>query len=182
MSSIRNHKSEIRNLVLIGYRGTGKTTIGRIVAARLGWAFVDADDEIEAAAGCSIAEIFAREGEAGFRERERRVVADLARRASSVVSLGGGAVLRAENRTAIRAGAQVVWLTASPRTIFARLTRDAATAARRPNLTAHGGLAEIEELLAARQPLYRECATLTIDTDGRSADEIAALILESLDS
>jgi shikimate kinase len=172
----------VTSIILIGYRGTGKTTVGRLLAERLRWAFVDADDEIEAAAGCSIAEIFAREGEAGFREREMRVIAKLAQTTGSVVSLGGGAVLRVENRAALRAAGQVIWLTASPQTILARLTRDATTAARRPNLTSRGGLAEIEELLTSRQPLYRECATLTIDTEGRTAEEIAASILESLDS
>ena len=170
------------NLLLIGYRGTGKTTVGRLLAARLGWVFVDADDEIEAAAGCSIAEIFAREGEPGFREREARVVAELSRRAKHVISLGGGAVLREDNRSAIRSAAEVVWLTASPETIFSRVRGDATTSARRPNLTTRGGLAEIEELLAMRSPFYEECAKRTIDTEGRSPEEIAALILDSRNS
>jgi shikimate kinase len=169
------------SIVLIGYRGTGKTTVGRILADRLGWSFVDADDDIEAAAGCSIAEVFTREGEAGFRQREARVVADLCRRESHVVSLGGGAVLRDENRAAIRAAGHVVWLTASPATILGRIAGDAATSARRPKLTTRGGLPEIEELLAKRRPMYEECATITIDTEGHAPDQIAALILDSLE-
>ena len=173
--------SEISNLILIGYRGTGKTTVGRLIAEQLGWAFVDADDVVEVEAGCSIAEIFAREGEQGFRDRESRVVIELVQRAKHIVSLGGGAVLRDENRNAICAAGKAVWLTASPETIFARVNRDATTSARRPNLTTRGGLAEIEELLATRQPLYEACARLTIDTEGRSPSDIAAEIRQSLD-
>jgi shikimate kinase len=168
--------------VLIGYRGTGKTTVGRLLAARLGWAFVDADDEIEAAAGCSIAEIFAREGEPGFREREARVVAELAQREKHVISLGGGAVLREETRSVIRSAGEVVWLTASPETIYSRISGDTSTSARRPNLTVRGGLAEIEEVLAMRRPFYEACAMRTIDTEGRSPEEIAASILNSRNS
>jgi shikimate kinase len=168
------------NILLIGYRGTGKTTVGRLLAEQLDWTFVDADDEIEAAAGCSIAEIFAREGEAGFRDRETRVVMELCRRDRHVISLGGGAVLRDENRAAIKRSGYVVWLTAAPETIVSRVAGDASTSARRPNLTTRGGLAEIEALLAARRPLYEEVASTTIDTQGRSPHEIAADILQEL--
>jgi shikimate kinase len=168
------------NILLIGYRGTGKTTVGRLLAEQLDWAFVDADDEIEAAAGCSIAEIFTREGEAGFRDREARVVAELCSRKRHVISLGGGAVLRDENRAAIKRSGHVVWLTAAPEMILARVAGDANTSTRRPNLTTGGGLTEIEALLAARQPLYAEVASATIDTQERSPHEIAAEILREL--
>ena len=143
------------NLILIGYRGTGKTTVGRRLAERLDWAFVDADDAVERAAGKSIAEIFAADGETAFRDLEQQTVAELTQRPNTVVSLGGGAVLRSENRAAIRAGGTVVWLTASPTTIHARINADATTGARRPNLTSQGGLAEIKQLLHQREAFYR---------------------------
>lgn len=172
------------NILLIGYRGTGKSTVGRLLAARLGWAFVDADDEVERRAGKSIAEVFAEEGEPAFRDLEQQVVADLTERSQCVVSLGGGAVLREENRAAIarcvNEGGSVVWLTASASTIHARLQADAATAQRRPQLTQQGGLAEIEQLLREREPLYRACASFQLDTQSQSPEEIAAAIARRL--
>jgi shikimate kinase len=165
-------------ILLIGYRGTGKSTVARELAARRGFAWVDADHVIEQQAGKSIAEIFADEGESGFREREMRVVAELSRQRRTVVALGGGAVLREENRRAITSAGPVVWLTASVDTILIRVSADSSTANRRPNLTTSGGRAEIESLLAVRTPLYRECATLVVDTENKTAaqvaDEIAA--------
>lgn len=165
-------------IFLIGYRGTGKTTIASELASRLGYAWVDADDVTEARAGRTIAEIFAAQGEAAFRELEAETIASLVNRTGTVVGLGGGAILREANRQAICAAGPVVWLTAAVDTILARLAADPITAERRPNLTTTGGRAEIEKLLAERTPLYRECATLTVDTEGKSAaqvaDEIAA--------
>jgi shikimate kinase len=168
-------------ILLIGYRGTGKSTVARRLARDLGYEALDADDEIEARAGCTIAELFATSGEAAFRDLEEEVVADLCRREHVVIALGGGAVLRAANRAAIRAsGGPVVWLTAIPETIRARVTADGSTSSRRPNLTTVGGLAEIEKLLKARLPLYRECATLVVDTEGKPPEKIAAEILAQL--
>lgn len=167
-------------ITLIGYRGTGKTTVARLLAGALGYRWVDADDEVEKRAGATIAEIFAESGERGFRDREARVVADLCRLERAVLALGGGAVLRHANREVIRsAGGPVVWLTASPQTILDRLAADAATTSRRPDLTV-GGLAEIEQLLETRLPLYRECATLVVDTEGKTPQTIADEILGRL--
>jgi shikimate kinase len=160
-------------IFLIGYRGTGKSTVAALLAERLGWQSVDADHEIERRAGKSIAAIFADEGEPGFRDLETQVVTEFAQLRSAVIAVGGGAVLRPENRAAIRGAAAVVWLTASADTIESRLAADARTAQRRPNLTIAGGRAEIEELLAAREPMYRECATLTVATDGKTSVDVA---------
>ena len=164
---------------LIGYRGTGKTTVGRLLADRLGWGFVDADDRIEATAGRSIAEIFAAEGEAGFRDREAAAVAELARLDRHVVSTGGGVILRPANRELLRAAGFVAWLTADPDTIWTRLLTDPTTAARRPNLTASGGADEVRTLLAAREPLYRETAAVRIPTDAPSPEAVADAILSA---
>jgi shikimate kinase len=166
-------------IFLIGYRGTGKTTVARLVAQRLGRESIDADAEIERRTQKLIAAIFADDGEPAFREIESAVVADLAR-TRLVVSTGGGAILREENRAAMQAAGPIVWLTASVDTIARRIADDAATARLRPNLTAVGGRAEIEAVLARRTPIYSECATFVVDTEGKTpaavADEIQALL------
>jgi shikimate kinase len=166
-------------LFLVGYRGTGKTTVGRLVAAKLGWAFVDADDRLEAAAGKTVAEVFASEGEVGFRGREAVILAELAALENTVVATGGGAVLRPANRTHLATGF-VVLLTASPSVIGKRTAGDPTNAARRPNLTEGGGLEEVMTVLAAREPLYRSVADLVVPTDERSPDDVAADILTAL--
>ncbi len=168
-------------IFLIGYRGTGKSTVARELAELLAYDWVDADEIIERQAGKSIAAIFADEGEPAFRDLEAAVVGELARRRRTVAALGGGAVLRDANRAAIRAAGPVVWLTASVDTILTRIAADEATASRRPQLTAAGGRAEVEALLAVRTPLYRECATFVVDTEGKSAPELADEIVAQLD-
>ena len=167
-------------IFLIGYRGTGKTTVARELACRLGCEWVDADDVIERDAGKTIAAIFAEDGEGVFRDWEVGAVAALSRERRTVVALGGGAVLREENRQAILGAGPVVWLTASAETIFNRLKADPATASRRPNLTAEGGRAEIEAVLSSRIPLYRQCATLVVDTEGKTAAQVADVIAANL--
>jgi shikimate kinase len=165
-------------IFLIGYRGTGKSTVARHLAERLGYDSIDADEEIERRAGRSIAAIFAEDGEVAFRDLESRLVHELARLRRTVIALGGGAMLRDTNRNAIRAAGPVVWLTAPVDAIVARLAADPTTAGRRPNLTKIGGWEEVEAVLAERTPIYRQCATLMVDTDGKTcaqvADEIAA--------
>ena len=160
-------------IFLIGYRGTGKSTVAQELAKRIGFTWADADLRIEERAGKSIVEMFAEEGEAAFRELEAEVVAGLSGERRVVAALGGGAILREATRRMISAAGPVVWLTASVDRILERLAADESTASRRPNLTALGGRDEIEELLAKRTPLYCECATLTVDTEGKTAAEVA---------
>lgn len=166
------------NLVLIGYRATGKTTLARLLAQRLGWEWIDADVEIERRAGKSIAQIFADDGEPAFRDLEAQVIADLCARDRLVLATGGGAPLRAESRQAMRRGGRVVWLKALSETIHARMSGDATTAARRPNLTDKDPLAEIEHLLARREPAYREAAHCQVDTEGRTPGDLVAEIVD----
>ncbi|MGE0609171.1 MAG: shikimate kinase [Pirellulales bacterium] len=166
------------NLILIGYRGTGKSTVAQHLALSLGWDWADADVELELRAGKSIAAIFAEQGEPAFRDLECQVIADLCQRQKTVVAAGGGAVLREENRRAIQAGGRAVWLRASPEAILARVESDAATAQRRPNLTVAGGAAEVRQLLAARTPLYQACATVIIDTDGKTPRQVVDEIIQ----
>ena len=165
---------------LIGYRGTGKSAVARELAGRLGYDWVDADDEVERRAGMSIAAMFAEDGEPAFRDLEARVVTQLCGRRRAVVALGGGAVLREENRQAIRAAGPVVWLTATVDTVIERMAADETTAGRRPSLTKAGGRQEVETVLAQRTPLYRVCATLVVDTEGKTAAEVAEEIAGQL--
>jgi shikimate kinase len=168
------------NIVLIGYRGTGKTSVAQRIALRLGWSWVDADVEVELAAGKSIAAIFADDGEPRFRDLEATVLPRLLGRDRHVLALGGGVVLREANRRLLGDAANVVWLTAKAETVFNRINADPVTAAQRPNLTAAGGLPEIVELLAFREPLYRECADVEVDTENKTIDEVAGEILSRL--
>lgn len=163
-------------LFLIGARGTGKSTVGRALAAKLGWGFVDADEHLESAAGASIADIFKTEGEAGFRDRESSTLAELAGRENHVIATGGGVVLREANRERLQNGF-VVWLRATPEAAFARMQGDPTTAARRPNLTSAGGVEELRTLMATREPLYRDVADFTLDTANLSPEAATDAIL-----
>lgn len=168
-------------ITLIGYRGTGKSTLARALGARLGWASIDADDQIEAIAGKSIDRIFAEDGEAEFRRLERETMQRLLSSGDPlIVAAGGGAILDEQTRLQMQQAGPVIWLTASVETILARISKDATTASRRPKLTAQGGRAEIEQLLAQREPLYRQTASLIVDTQRRTIDEIASEILAGL--
>lgn len=169
------------NIILIGYRATGKTTVAKLLSEHLKWPWVDLDVEIEHRAGKTIAEIFAEEGEPAFRDRETEVVKDFCGRSGWIIAAGGGAPLRPENRQAMRQKSVVFWLTASPETIHQRMTTDPTTGARRPNLTARGGLEEIVELLARREPVYRETAHYVIDTENRSPQDVAQEVLRRLE-
>ncbi len=161
------------SVVLIGYRGTGKSTVARLLAQRWGIEMVDADCEVESRASRSIAEIFADEGEASFRDWETSVLKDLVPRSQTVVAAGGGAVLRSENREILKNAQWIVWLKATPETISRRVSADANTAGRRPQLTTSGGLREIVALLQQREPLYQQMAQCSVDTDGLSAQQVA---------
>jgi shikimate kinase len=165
-------------LFLVGSRGSGKTTVARLLAERLGWAWADADEVLEARFGRSIHAIFAAEGEAGFRDRETAVLHELCERRKHVIATGGGVVLRPENRAQLRAAGRVVWLTADPATLWQRVSQDTGTAERRPAL-AQGGLAEVEDLLRLRAPLYEAVAHLVVDTVGLAPQEVVERILAS---
>jgi shikimate kinase len=173
--------AEIKNLFLIGYRGTGKTTVARILAEKIGCIWIDADLILEERYARSIRRIFEEDGEAGFREKETAVLEELCRSREQVIATGGGVVLREANRQFLRTAGRVVWLTADAHTLWQRLQADAKTHERRPPLVG-GGLAEIEQLLLVRTPLYQGCADFTVDTTTDSPDAIACRILGLLES
>jgi shikimate kinase len=169
-------------LVLIGYRGTGKSTVGRILADRLGRAFLDCDREIEAGSGRTIRAIFAETGEAVFRDWEERIILEVtAADTGAVLATGGGAVLRGANRERLRRFGFVAWLTADAAEIARRLESDERGLTGRPALTAAGTLDEIAGVLAVRTPLYAQMADAVIRTDGRDPHEVVDAILEHWD-
>jgi shikimate kinase len=167
-------------ITLIGYRGTGKSTLAAPLAKRLGWEWLDADAELERRAGRSIRDIFATDGEPEFRRLERDLLAELLRRDRLIVAAGGGAIQNAATRRDMQAAGPVIWLQASVDTIERRLAGDPTTGGRRPNLTTTGGRAEIERLLAIREPLYRECATIVLDTDAIAPEQLVDQVLRQL--
>lgn len=164
------------NLHLIGYRGTGKSTVGRLLAETLGWHWIDTDQLVQQNSGMAISEIFREQGESGFRDLESQAVEHVAQLSNHVVSLGGGAILRPANRKLIRASGKTVWLKADPQTIATRLSADESTASTRPNLTDQSGITEIKQVLGQRASIYAEMADWEIDTVQNSPDEIAAQI------
>ncbi len=167
-------------ITLIGYRGTGKSTLAAPLAQRLGWEWLDADVELERRAGRSIQQIFATDGEPEFRRLERELLAELLRRDRLVIAAGGGAIGNEATRADLKAAGPVIWLQASADTIERRLATDPTTGQRRPNLTSSGGRAEIERLLALREPWYRECATITLDTDTAGTEPLVEEAIRQL--
>jgi shikimate kinase/rhodanese-related sulfurtransferase len=168
-------------IALIGYRGTGKSSVARVLAERLGWRWIDADIVLEQRAGRSIREVFDSEGEAGFRQREAAILAELCELPQHVLATGGGVILREDNRALLRQSAWVAWLDADAETLWRRLESDPASAARRPALTVGGvqvqaaanSLHQIIEILKIREPLYRQCADAVVQTASRETVTIA---------
>lgn len=157
------------NLVLVGPMGAGKTSIGRRLAERFGLQFVDADHHIEHRTGATITAIFEHVGESGFRERERCALSELLAGEGQLVATGGGAVLDAENRRRMRERGFVVYLSAGLEAQMKRLARDRS----RPLLQRADREQVLRDLAQAREPLYREVADLTMDTDGLTAVDAA---------
>ena len=164
------------NVFLIGYRGSGKSAVGRELARRLGLDFVDTDEKVEEAAGKTIAEIFAGDGEDEFREFERREVLAACRRDGFVVALGGGAVVNREIAARVRESGVVVLLTAPAEVLHERITGDESSGSRRPDLTDSGGLEEVERLLEERLASYKLAAHFEVDTAGITPGKVAEKI------
>lgn len=166
------------NIFLIGPMGAGKTTVGKRLAETRGLEFIDSDTEIEERTGVDIPLIFEKEGEAGFRKRERLVIADLTQRSGIVLATGGGAVLDADNRQWLSARGFVVYLHASVDQQQHRTSRND----NRPLLQNVPDRREVlQRLFETRDPLYREIADLVISTDGRNARQLAREIEDHID-
>lgn len=161
------------NIFLIGPMGSGKTAVGRYLARLLDWPFCDSDHEVEQHTGADIPLIFEREGEAGFRRRERETIEELTRRHGIVLATGGGAILDANTRRELAARGWVVYLEAS-------IAQQAARAARtrhRPLLRGTDPMVRLEELMRVREPLYREIADLVVSTNNRKVSSVAEHIV-----
>jgi len=166
------------SVFLIGYRGCGKTTIGRKLADRLWQSFVDVDERIVKRAGKTIREIFELDGEPAFRELEAAVVRECGVLQDHVIALGGGTLQRKENHQVVtQPGHKVIYLKCDPAALLARVQADPATAATRPDLTAlGGGLEEIQAMLAVREPVYRSAMTSELDVTNLTPEEAVVYI------
>jgi shikimate kinase len=164
------------NIFLVGLMGAGKTSVGKLLARRLGKAFHDCDQEIERATGVKIPIIFEIEGEAGFRAREARMLEELAARRDIVLATGGGAVLSAANRRLLAENGVVVYLRASAPELWGRTRHDK----NRPLLKTADPQARLEQLFAERDPLYREVADIIVDTGNQSVGNLAHRLEQQL--
>ncbi|MBB1125661.1 shikimate kinase AroK [Thiospirillum jenense] len=168
-----------QNIFLIGPMGAGKSTVGRQLADALGYDFLDSDQEIQRRTGVDIPTIFEFEGEAGFRHRERQVIDELTQQESVVLATGGGAILTPENRQHLSARGFVIYLHCSPEQQHARTARDR----NRPLL--HDGsdpLTKLRDLMAEREPIYRQIADLVVSTERRGTASVVKEIRRRLDS
>ncbi len=165
-----------KNVFLIGPMGAGKSAVGRQLAKSLHLTFVDSDEEIESRTGVDIPFIFEKEGEDGFRLREKKVIDDLSRLDGVVLATGGGAVIDAESRTRLGARGFVVYLRTGIDQQLSRTRRGR----ERPLLATDDPRATLEALMSAREPMYTEIADLTVETDGRKVHAVASEILEAI--
>ena len=167
-----------RRLVLAGYRAAGKSTLGNLLAQRVGWPCLDVDRAIEEACGKSLADFYQQEGDRVFRDLESQVVARLCAREHCIVSMGAGSLGRPENQEAARRDALVFYLRVSVDELWRRISTDPRSPQDRPNLRG-GGREEVEHMLAEREPVYRRCATQELDGSlppGQLADQVEAAL------
>ena len=166
----------MKNIILIGFMGSGKTEVGKVLAERLGYSLVDTDRIIEKKIGKSISDIFRENGEDYFREIEAGVVRELSNVNGYVISTGGGIIMKKENILNLKKGGLMVWLKSSPETIYERVKFES----HRPLLNVENPLEEIKRLLGVRERFYAE-ADISIDTDALDAAEIVDIIIEAYD-
>ncbi len=165
----------MQNVILLGYRGTGKSSVAELIALATNRQVFHMDDEVSRRAGCSIAELARQRGWEAFWALEAQLVCELAQRNNLVIDTGGGAVRHQEGMEQLKGSGVVFWLTASPHTIKHRIREEP----HRPPLTAGKSfLDEVEEVLQAREPLYAQYADYVVPTDGRTLGEIAQEIIE----
>lgn len=169
IDSLPQRDSLPQNIFLVGLMGAGKTSVGRALAKRLHKTFYDTDQEIERATGVKIPVIFEIEGEAGFRAREAKLLAELVRRTNIVLATGGGAVLSEQNRRLLAEHGTVIYLRAAAPDLWQRTHHDK----NRPLLQTDDPLKKLQELFAQRDPLYREIADVIIDTGSQSVGSLA---------
>jgi shikimate kinase len=167
-------------IVLIGYRCTGKTSVGKRLADRLGIPFYDTDELIQRDAAKTIRELVDAEGWDAFRARERAIIGQLPLSADAVIAAGGGAIMDAANRKALKQKGLCIWLMADAGTIVERMRNDGVSNAQRPPLSSDGLEQETAKIIEARRPFYQEMADCTIDTSDKNIEAIADEILSAL--
>jgi shikimate kinase len=168
------------NIALIGYRCSGKTTVGKILATELGMDFLDTDTLIEERAGCSIEALVSIKGWDHFREIEKGLVQGLSKRDNLVIATGGGVVMDEGNVKNLKKNSWIVWLNGRPEVLKERMGKEQRSGKRRPSLTGADPLGEIEGVLGIRRPLYEQAGDLIVDTSELSIREAAALIMNNL--
>jgi shikimate kinase len=169
------------NIILIGYRGSGKSAVGSKLAARLKRKFVDTDDLIEKRQGVPISDIVKSHGWDHFRKIEKAIIEEISKGNQLIIAPGGGAVLEADNVKALTQNGFIVWLKADQQTLLKRIQRDRASPTRRPTLTGKGTLEEIEETISEREPFYEAASQVQIDTSKMNVEGVAERILGILD-
>ncbi len=168
------------NIVLVGYRCSGKTAVGRIIAHELGMNFADTDVLIEEDAGESIESLISKKSWDYFRNLETKLIVKVSGEENQVIATGGGVVVNQENVKALKKNGWVVWLDAKPNVLKERMEIEQQSDNIRPSLTGSDPLAEIKEVMNARRPMYLEAGDIRIDTTRLSKSEVAALIMENL--
>ena len=164
------------NIVLIGYRGSGKSTVGERLASRMQRRFVDTDDLIESEEG-QITDIVTSHGWEYFRAMERRMIEGISKEDNLVIALGGGAVLDSDNIANMERNGVIVWLKADREVLRKRMNHDPRTLASRPTLTGKGTMEELEEIMDFRNPFYEKAATIQLDTSTLNVEEVVENIL-----
>ncbi len=168
------------NIYLTGYRCTGKTSVGKLLATRLEIKFADTDEFIVKKSGMCISEMVKKKGWEFFRKKEKEALVELAGMDSYVIATGGGIILDKDNIVTMKKSGKIIWLRAKIKTIKMRMANDMATAGQRPNLTDKGIFHEVEEILMARNPLYEKAMDFAIDTDKHDEKNICKIIMEKL--
>jgi shikimate kinase len=168
------------NLVLIGYRGSGKSTVGSRLAARLKMRFVDIDDLIEERQGVPISDIVKSHGWGHFRKLERSTIEEISKADHLIIAPGGGAVLDTDNVKALRENGFIIWLKADRETLLKRMNQDPGTNSRRPTLTGKGTSEELKEVMSLREPIYERASEIQIDTSELAVEAVVENILTVL--
>ena len=168
------------NIFLTGYRCSGKTSVGKALAMKLGWVFIDADEELVKKYSMTINDIVLRQGWDSFREKEKGILKKICGLDKHVVATGGGVVLDNENVENMKKSGVVVWLRVDPETVKKRILMDKTTGDFRPSLSSKGLVEEIEETILYRQPYYEEAMDFIVDTDSRSIDDVCGKVMGKL--
>jgi len=168
------------NIVLIGYRGSGKSTVGRRLAARLKLRFVDTDDLIEERQGVPISDIVKCHGWGHFRKLERNTIEEISKEDHLIIAPGGGAVLDTDSVDALRKNGLIIWLKADKPTLLKRLNQDPGTNTRRPTLTGQGTSEELKEVVSLREPIYERVSEIQIDTSRIDVETVVESVLTVL--